>query len=204
MRAWSRSSRPRYRTTGPTAGRTSTARSSSVSGSGCARPGRSRAQARSTSSSTPAAPSAPALTRPPVSASSSCWSCRGRARREGPLTDLGTGSGAPRDRRREARLGPSLRLRPREALDRGSDCQRHRERRRRPPRAPATFARASPPLALDDRRQPDRPGPQGRRRPSSLGSRGRARRSLRAVAPASPPPVPEQVGLLGPPPRRAG
>ena len=62
-------------------------------GSGCARPGRSRARTRSTSSSTPAAPSGPAPTRRPGSASSCCssWPTAGEA--DGPLTDLGTGSG---------------------------------------------------------------------------------------------------------------
>ena len=43
--AWSRSSRPRFPTTGPTAGRTSTSRCWSASGSGCGPPGRSRGRA---------------------------------------------------------------------------------------------------------------------------------------------------------------
>jgi ribosomal protein L11 methyltransferase len=61
-------------------------------GSGCGPPGRSRARGRSTSSSIPAAPSAPAPTRPRASAWSCCSSWRRRGG-DGPLTDLGTGSG---------------------------------------------------------------------------------------------------------------
>ena len=89
----SRSAPPRSPTTGPTAGATSTSRCWSATGSGCDPPGSRRARARSTSSSTPARPSAPAPTRPPASASSCLLELEAAGEAGGPLTDLGTGSG---------------------------------------------------------------------------------------------------------------
>ena len=125
----------------------------------------------------------------------------------GPLTDLGTGSGRPGDRRREARLGPGSRLRPRAAGARGGGGERRGQRGRaragagQPARAAARSWRRR-------RRQPDRPDPaRGRRascergvasRPASASSApgllpdraGRGRRRLRPRRPrrGRPPP----------------
>ena len=52
-----------------------------------------------------------------------------------------------RDRRRQARLEPGLRIRPRAALDRGGDSQRRGQRRRRSRSSAATSARACRRLA---------------------------------------------------------
>ena len=105
---------------------------------------------------------------------------------EGPLTDLGTGSGLLAIAAAKLGWGPVSRLRPRAAFDRGGHCQRRRQRRRRPPSSAATSARAC-------RRWPRRPSPISPPRSSATlptSSKGRARRSspllLRRLLPRFP------------------
>ena len=94
-RAWSRSRRPRSPTTGPTAGATSTSRSSSpAGGSSCGPRGRTPArEARWTSSSIPAGPSAPARHATTRSCLELLLALADRGLAAGPLADWGTGSG---------------------------------------------------------------------------------------------------------------
>ena len=92
-----------------------------------------------------------------------------------------------RDRRRQARLGPGRRLRPRAAGDRGRHRERHRQRRRARPRAHEP-ARTPSRARANRRRQHDRADPAGGRGADGGGEPGRARRACadaRRVLPGS-------------------
>ena len=94
-----------------------------------------------------------------------------------------------RDRRREARLGPGPRLRPRAAGDRGGSGERRRQRGRASLRADATCASACPPSPRPTVANLTAPVLRGCRRPADGGPG-----SLPADA----------LVLLGPAARRAG
>ena len=160
--------------------------------------GAAAARARSTSSSTPARPSAPAPTRPPASASSTCWSWRPPATASGPLTDLGTGSGVLAIA--AAKLGwapvpaydhepPALEAAATNAAANDAEIalQRINLRERLPSLAPTVVANMTAPILLAVADQLS----------NREGGRGMGRRSLPAVAPPTHAPAPSTLVCSG-------
>ena len=110
----------------------------------------------------------------------------------------------PRDRRRQARLGPGPRLRPRAGLDRGGGRQRCGQRRRDRPSSCATSARACPPLAPTTVANMTAPVLRELAAQLTVAGVGGGLAEPPRCCSDEPSPAPSTLVLLGPAARRAG
>ena len=136
--AWSSWSRPRSPTTGPTAGRTSTSRSWSASGSGCAPPGRQPREGTIDLVVDPGRAFGTGAHPTTRLCLELLLELEAAGEASGPLTDLGTGSGVLAIAAAKLGWGPV----------RGYDHERPRSRRQPPTQLPTGSRRASSCLNL--------------------------------------------------------